>query len=198
MATTPVWVSLVVAFLGLAGIVLTQYLANRREDIRWQREGQREQTRWTHEDAARSHERAQQRLADSYLEVLRLVEREGQWIEASITNWKIAAEEDPDDRVNGHGLPRVKVPEPAITDRATIAAHLAAFGSARVHELYQAWRFTVTAINTEDDMLDAYAAENYPEGPSLDDLKRLDELGVQERAERQGLADAIAKELGHR
>jgi hypothetical protein len=37
--------------------------------------------------------RTQQRLADSYLEVLRIVEREGQGVEASITNWKIGAEE---------------------------------------------------------------------------------------------------------
>ncbi|MGH3800195.1 MAG: hypothetical protein ACRDTD_08715 [Pseudonocardiaceae bacterium] len=35
----------------------------------------------------------QQRLAESYLEVLCLVEREGQWVEASIRNWEIAAEE---------------------------------------------------------------------------------------------------------
>jgi hypothetical protein len=36
--------------------------------------------------------RTQQCLADSYLEVLRIVEREGQWVEASITNWTTAAE----------------------------------------------------------------------------------------------------------
>jgi hypothetical protein len=36
--------------------------------------------------------RTQQCLADSYLEVLRIVEREGQWVEASIINWTTAAE----------------------------------------------------------------------------------------------------------
>lgn len=35
----------------------------------------------------------QQRLADSYLEVLRIVEREGQWVEASITNLKFTVDE---------------------------------------------------------------------------------------------------------
>jgi hypothetical protein len=39
--------------------------------------------------------RTQQRLADSYLEVLRIVEREGQWVEASITNLKLTVEEEP-------------------------------------------------------------------------------------------------------
>lgn len=28
-----------------------------------------------------------------YLEVLRIVEREGQWVEASITNWTVAVQE---------------------------------------------------------------------------------------------------------
>lgn len=39
--------------------------------------------------------RTQQRLAESYLEVLHLVEREGQWVQADITNWEIAAREQP-------------------------------------------------------------------------------------------------------
>lgn len=149
--------------------------------------------------------RTQQRLADSYLEVLRIVEREGQWVEASITNWKLAVEEEAAFGItavmDGHvtGFERVRVPEPAITDRATIAAHLAAFGSANVGRLYQAWRSTVTAIDTEEDALRWNVEQNYPPGPSLDELKRLlDVLHPDERAARQALADAIAEELGHR
>lgn len=51
--------------------------------------------------------------------MLRIVEREGQWIEASITNWKIAAEEaeaepNPEARNWLPGFKRVKVPEPAV------------------------------------------------------------------------------------
>jgi hypothetical protein len=149
--------------------------------------------------------RTQQRLAESYLDVLRIVEREGQWIEASVTNWKLAVEEEAefgvDAVVNGYvtGFKRVKVPEPAVTDRATIAAHLAAFGSDNVRGLYETWRSTITAINAEEDVLGWNATENYPPGPSLDDLKRLqDVLQPQELAARQALADAIAEELGHR
>ncbi len=215
MATAANLVTLVVAFLGLSGVMLTQYFAHRREDVRWSRERDREAVRWSRErdreeaawareDAARSEERTQQRLADSYLEVLRIVEREGQWAEASITNWKLAAEEaevepNPEARNWLPGFKRVKVPEPAVTDRATIAAHLAAFGSENVRRLYQTWRYTTTAIDTEEDALRWDADQNYPYPPSLDDLKRLrDVLHPNEHAARQALADAIAEELGHR
>lgn len=153
--------------------------------------------------------RTHQRLADSYLEVLRIVEREGQWIEARITNVKIAIEEwatvGADAVVNPEvveeaGFNRVKrPPEPAVTDRAAIAAHLAAFGSPKVRGLYQDWRSTATAIDTEYNTVDYNANVNYPDPTlGLDDLKHLDELGNQELAERQKLADAIAGELGHR
>jgi hypothetical protein len=56
VATTPIWVPLVVALLGLGGILLTQRRADRREDARWQREREREQALWAREDAARSYE----------------------------------------------------------------------------------------------------------------------------------------------
>ncbi|HZD13831.1 MAG TPA: hypothetical protein VE196_01565 [Pseudonocardiaceae bacterium] len=45
------------------------------------------------------------------------------------------------------------MPEPTVTDRATIAAHLAAFCSANVRSLYRAWRFAITAIETEEAAL---------------------------------------------
>jgi hypothetical protein len=64
-------------------------------------------------------------------------------------------------------------PEPAATDRATIAAHLAAFGSPKARGLYQDWRSLTMATDTELDTVDFNAA-------------------------RQELADAIAAELGHR
>lgn len=118
MATNPIWVTLITASLGglltRVGVMITQRQARLREDARWYRECEREQTRWTREDAARSEERTQQRLADSYLEVLRIVEREGQWVEASITNWKLAVEEEAEFGaaavIDGHvtGFERVK------------------------------------------------------------------------------------------
>lgn len=134
--------------------------------------------------------RTQQRLAESYLEVLRIVVREGQWVEATITNWEMAAEE----AELGHGgVGREKVsPEPAVTDRATIAAHLAAFGSDNVRTRYKAWRSII-----EDFEIDAAMVKLYPDSPPptyrAGQPKRFLELRA-----RKALADAIAVELGVR
>jgi hypothetical protein len=63
------------------------------------------------------------------------------------------------------------MPEPAVTDRATIAAHLAAFGSANVRSLYQAWRSAITAIETEEAALRWKVNDDYPGPRSIRDLK---------------------------
>jgi hypothetical protein len=193
MTTTPVsWVTLITTSLGglltLLGVMITQRYTDRRERDRSDRE-----------DAARSDERTYRRLAESYLEVLRIVEREGQWIEAAITNQKIATEEvkwldvvitnqkiAAKEVTIRHGCyeieeagKRVKMPpEPAVTDRATIAALLAAFGSPTVRGLYKDWRSLTTAIQTQLDTVEVTAdpssSSDYSQG--IDDLKRLDEL----------------------
>jgi hypothetical protein len=69
--------------------------------------------------------RINQRKAESYLEVLRLIEVEAQWADAWSTNRKIEAEE-PIEGFEG----RVPMPDkPPADTKAVIAAHLAAFGS---------------------------------------------------------------------
>ncbi|HET9258459.1 MAG TPA: hypothetical protein VFO16_25135 [Pseudonocardiaceae bacterium] len=143
--------------------------------------------------------RAQQRLADSYLEVLHLVEREGQWIEARITNFKLAvADQDDNSPYSVADLQWVRMPpEPAATDPATIAAHLA-FGSPNVRRLYEDWQSTLTKIDIEEDGIRLDFDDIRGKGPSLDALKELEVLQPKERDARQALADAIAEELGHR
>ena len=137
--------------------------------------------------------------------MLRIVEREGQWVEARITNLKLTIEEAevnpphtaPWDYVAG--FKRVKVPEePAVTDRSIIAAHLAAFGSPNVRRLCQAWQSTVTEIDAEENLVRDSFDVNPGEAPGLGVLKNLKVLQPKERAARQALADAIAEELGHR
>jgi hypothetical protein len=131
--------------------------------------------------------------------VLRLVEREAQWIEASITNWRIAAEEA-ECRTLGHKpepFERVNIPELAVTDRATIAAHLAAFGSDNVRRFSHAWRGTIAAIENEKENLTAEARLSYPEGPYISQWSELRALQPNELGARQALAYAIAEELGH-
>ena len=52
----PVWVPIVVALVGLAGVVLAQVLAGRRERQRWQEDEAREDRRWQREREARTYE----------------------------------------------------------------------------------------------------------------------------------------------
>jgi hypothetical protein len=201
MATTPTWITLVTAssFGGLItgsvtflATVITLRNTNRVANDRWDREWDREQARWTHEDAVRSSERTQQRLAASYLEVLRMVEQAGQWIEDSIGEWRIAAE--PDELVDPD---RVMMPRPAITDQAIIKAHLAAFGSDNVRRLYKTWRDITDEI--EDQLTELRAIDDLDDIHDGDDqLVHLTALHPKERDARQALADAIAEELGHR
>jgi hypothetical protein len=58
--TTPLWVPLVVAALGLAatlvGVMITQRRADKREAVAWEREQERERARWSREDAAQTFE----------------------------------------------------------------------------------------------------------------------------------------------
>ena len=52
----PVWIPIVVALLGLAGVLLTQVLSGRREARRMTEETAREERRWQREREARTHE----------------------------------------------------------------------------------------------------------------------------------------------
>ena len=58
MATTPLWVPLLIAALGVTGtvgaVLLTQGRADRREAASWSRQLEREGARWAREDAART------------------------------------------------------------------------------------------------------------------------------------------------
>jgi hypothetical protein len=58
--TTPLWVPLAVAALGLAatlvGVMITQRRADKREAVAWEREQERERARWSREDAAQTFE----------------------------------------------------------------------------------------------------------------------------------------------
>jgi hypothetical protein len=66
MGTTPLWVPLVVAVIGLVativGVIITQRRSDRREKIAWERERERERERWAREDAARTFELRRERL----------------------------------------------------------------------------------------------------------------------------------------
>lgn len=68
MTTTPLWVLLVIAGLGLLGTVLgaviTQRKADRRETLQWERMRDREREQWAREDALRTFEQRSSRYMD--------------------------------------------------------------------------------------------------------------------------------------
>jgi hypothetical protein len=82
-ATTPVWVPLLVAILGLlgtaggaiVGVLITQRRSDRREKAAWDREREREREVWAREDAARTFELRRQSYVE-YFEAVDAVIRE--------------------------------------------------------------------------------------------------------------------------
>lgn len=50
------WVPIVVALFGLAGVLVSQVIAGRREDKRWLRDSERENVRWERDRHARTYE----------------------------------------------------------------------------------------------------------------------------------------------
>ena len=83
VSTTPLWVPLVVAGLGVAGTLtagiagglITQRWANKREDRAWARERERERERWAREDEARTFEHRREVFEDFYEAVRALARR---------------------------------------------------------------------------------------------------------------------------
>ncbi|MEV4056994.1 hypothetical protein AB0J55_37805 [Amycolatopsis sp. NPDC049688] len=66
----PVWIPVVVALLGLAGVILTQILSGRRENRRMAEDAAREERRWQREREARTHETR----ADAYAQLMGVLE----------------------------------------------------------------------------------------------------------------------------
>jgi len=111
----------------------------------------------THRTAKTAREgRVEQRAADGYLKVLSLAQQEAHWLEAQVYNLRLRRKE------LSHGVfSRLDVPKPAVTERATAAALIAALASKAVQTTHDAWRdaadgleMRLTAINLsmmEDD-----------------------------------------------
>lgn len=69
----PVWIPIIVALLGLGGVILTQVLSARREARRAAEEAARDERRWQREREARTHETR----ADAYAQLLGALEAYG-------------------------------------------------------------------------------------------------------------------------
>lgn len=151
----------------------------------------------THRTAKTAREgRVEQRAADGYLKVLSVAQQEAHWLEAQIYNLGLRRKELSHGVVSG-----LNVPKPAVTERATAAALVAALASKAVQTTHDAWRdaadgleMRLTAINfsmMEDGDADANVPVEWMKGPWEDAQPK-------ERAARQALAEAVANELGHR
>jgi hypothetical protein len=66
----PVWIPIIVALLGLGGVIFTQVLSARREARRAAEEAARDERRWQREREARTHETR----ADAYAQLLGALE----------------------------------------------------------------------------------------------------------------------------
>lgn len=85
-AQVPLWVPLVVALLGLAGVVTAQLIAGRREDMRWAREQEREELRWLRERQREQDERRYRGRLDAYSQVIGALEAWG-WALYPAKHW---------------------------------------------------------------------------------------------------------------
>jgi hypothetical protein len=138
--------------------------------------------------------RIEQRRADAYLRVLTIVEREGHWAEA----WVATFGDLPDPHDEFAEL-LVKPPGPDVADRATMSALLAAYGSSEVRDRYAAWRAAADVITRGVRSTLHWLSVDPDAGPTEEYLKEMrDEQVPKEQALRRDLAEAIARELGHR
>lgn len=141
--------------------------------------------------------RTQERLAESYLEVLRMVQLESIRAHAIVENYKIMTDE-----YFQYSDTRAPVPDPpALSHQSIIAAHLAAFGTARVRALYNNWRTLMRKVEIEIESVAFREQESFGSVPAIsvqDLIKLQEELLPEERRARDSLSDAMGKELSER
>jgi hypothetical protein len=150
----------------------------------------------THRAAKTAREgRMEQRAADGYLKILSLAEQEAQWLDSIVYNFSL------DRKELEYGIVSfLQIAKPALTDRATAAALVSAFGSSAVHTRHTAWREAADAFDTKLEGISFQMTEDGDPTANVPD-EWMDELrGFQtkERVARKALAEVVAHELGHR
>lgn len=138
--------------------------------------------------------RRQGRLADTYVSVLALAEREGHWVrsEASLLEW--TTDEPYTDRP-------IVIERPSLDNRLTVEARLLGFGTDAVVAAYQAWRRSVEDLDAEHTNIEWNVGQDGRDpGQPLGRSYITTFLGLVEPHEkaRQELINAIAKDLKSR
>ena len=134
----------------------------------------------------------EEQRATSYVEMLRLLEKEGQAIESVVTRLESRTEPD-------YGQPQPRTTDrPPLTDRATIDALLAAFASQELTVRVESWS---TAVDQFDEEYARLAFEYDQRGgdpnepldwESLNDLRG---FAANEQRERREVAHQVSTEL---
>jgi hypothetical protein len=138
--------------------------------------------------------RAEQRAADGYLKVLSIAEQEARWLDACTFNLGLDREAVSDGVAYEKATPK----QPAVTDKATASALIAAFASPSVWAKHTAWREVADAAGKKIDYISQPMTIEYGRNASEDWMKELRELQSKEHATRRALAEAVAHDLGHR
>lgn len=188
--------AVIVALLsGLSGIVLAAWSTKRNEKMTREslivNERLTRDTLAANERLAREN-RVEDKRADSYLEILRMVEREGQALSSILT--RLEARTEPD-----YGQPQPRTTErPPLSDRAGIDALLAAFGSRKLTARVESWSTAVEQFDEEYARLAFDWGQNAgdPNEPlDWDSLEELRGFMRNEQSERQEVARQVASEL---
>jgi hypothetical protein len=142
VTTTPLWVPLAVAALGLlgtvvgaiSGVLITQRRADKREVEAWERESQRERERWAREDAARTFEQRR----DAYIDFYRANGDAGREVHSYLSA-----------RVRGFQLKDEVAPSSWVPEAEEKLSALAIYGSQRVLDLAHDAQFQYRMMATE-------------------------------------------------
>jgi hypothetical protein len=186
---------IVAALSGLGGIVMAAWTTKRNEKMT--REALATNERLTRETFAANERltrenRIEDKRADAYLELLRLIEREGLALESTMT--RLDARTEPD---YGQAKPRT-TDRPPLSERAAINALLVAFGSRALKLRVESWAEEVKQFDEEYERLAFDWTQNAgdPNEPietgSLDGLRG---VLLAEQQERREVARQIVDEL---
>jgi hypothetical protein len=136
-------------------------------------------------------ERVEGRRADAYLELLTLVEAEGQWVETYLQSHQVESTYTAGD------IRPIVAKRPAPTEKGRARAIVMAYGSGEVQRAWAQWIDAVKAIDDEYQEL-AYAWANPARGGHIDsaELKNLAEpYGPAELSRRLELSALVALQL---
>jgi hypothetical protein len=151
---------------GLLSGVLTNLLGAKRD-----------QRKYEHEQAMGREARRQERLAQTYIELLTYLSHYGDWAKSVRPMWGSFPAPDP--------LPR--------EERWRIEAFVTAYGSHEVNELLHAWGEHATKIDDADDLIRRVEQSRNP-SPQLDEQAQREHLALRSYKDAMWQADVAIRE----